>query len=178
MRSRATPAPWQDWCGAPSRKGKAQGAGPERAPEGALLCRQYLQHLPLEPRALRAWRAGPQCMARRLLSSCDVWKVCSLTLLTGQNSVTVTAATICGVSPGARHWLCILRISNSLGVAWSGGTGIVDPGLPDCKAPIFLVTQPPPLPALSSITPETGHTPSSSGSPKASSETQAWGLTS
>lgn len=118
------PAPWQDCCGAPPQKGKAQGAGRERAPEGALLCHQYLQSLPLEPRARRAWRGGPQRTERRLLSPCDVWKVCSLTLLTGQNSVTVIAATLCGVSLGARSWLCVLLISNSLGVAWSGGTGM------------------------------------------------------
>lgn len=101
--------------------GSRTGAGPRGGPS---LPSISAASLPLEPRALRAWRAGPQCTERRLLSPCDVWKVCSLTLLTGQNSVTAIAATICGVSLGARHWLCILLISNSLGVAWSGGTGM------------------------------------------------------
>ena len=87
-RGQGVGPPWQDWYSAHPHPGSArlreqdQSQEPLRGPFSAIIT-FGVSLWTLESSGLG--EKGPPCMGRKLLFPCDVWKVCSLMLLTRQS---------------------------------------------------------------------------------------------
>lgn len=105
------PHPGKAWL-----REQSQTEEPPRGP----FSHQFLQHLYQEPRAWkkgpRAWKGG--CVSLRCLEGLLPDAV------RGPELSDTDTVTICRRSPGTRHWLYILRITNNLHVTWCGTAGI------------------------------------------------------